>query len=137
MTTDVESRLERIETQLRALPVEPGVYLFRDAGDAVLYAGKAKSLRSRVRSYFRGGDARLGVPDLVDHGVHGLLARPGDPSATAEAIAALLADPGRRRAMGEAGRRRVRDRYSVDRLVSDVGQLYAELLLNRPPSLGA
>ena len=43
---------EPIEQQLKRLPTKPGVYLFRDAGGRVLYIGKAKSLRSRVRSYF-------------------------------------------------------------------------------------
>jgi len=38
---------------LGRLSTRPGVYLFRDARSAVLYVGKAKSLRSRVRSYFR------------------------------------------------------------------------------------
>src|SRR5271169_6448038 len=34
------------------LPLQPGVYLFQNAGGAILYVGKALSLRSRVRSYF-------------------------------------------------------------------------------------
>jgi excinuclease ABC subunit C len=38
--------------RLRTLSTQPGVYLFRDARATVLYVGKAKSLRSRVRSYF-------------------------------------------------------------------------------------
>jgi excinuclease ABC subunit C len=46
---------EALREQLRTLPRGPGVYLFRDAGDEVLYVGKAKSLRQRVRSYFQPG----------------------------------------------------------------------------------
>lgn len=44
-----------IEARLAALPSSPGVYLFHDAGGRILYIGKAKSLRSRVRSYFQPG----------------------------------------------------------------------------------
>ena len=43
----------RVESQLKSLPAKPGVYLFRDADGEVLYVGKAKTLRSRVRSYFQ------------------------------------------------------------------------------------
>src|SRR5213595_1327578 len=43
----------RVENQLKNLPAKPGVYLFRDADGEVLYVGKAKSLRPRVRSYFQ------------------------------------------------------------------------------------
>src|SRR6184192_3763266 len=43
----------RVESQLKSLPARPGVYLFRDADGEVLYVGKAKSLRPRVRSYFQ------------------------------------------------------------------------------------
>jgi excinuclease ABC subunit C len=44
---------ENVEEKLKALPRGPGVYLFRDARGRVLYIGKAKSLRPRVRSYFQ------------------------------------------------------------------------------------
>src|SRR5205809_1186178 len=44
---------ERIAEQLKGLPTKPGVYLFRDERAQVLYVGKAKSLRPRVRSYFQ------------------------------------------------------------------------------------
>src|SRR5437764_1404658 len=55
----------RLEDQLKTLPAKPGVYLFRDDGGDVLYVGKAKSLRPRVRSYFqRTGDGRVQIPAL-------------------------------------------------------------------------
>jgi excinuclease ABC subunit C len=44
---------DRVEKQLKTLPAKPGVYLFHDAEGKVLYVGKAKTLRSRVRSYFQ------------------------------------------------------------------------------------
>jgi excinuclease ABC subunit C len=42
-----------IESKLAALPARPGVYILKDAADEPIYVGKAKSLRDRVRSYFR------------------------------------------------------------------------------------
>lgn len=44
---------ERLSQKLGMLPTRPGVYQFKGADGVVLYVGKAKSLRSRVRSYFR------------------------------------------------------------------------------------
>jgi excinuclease ABC subunit C len=58
---------ERVTAELKRLPAGPGVYLFRDDEDNVLYVGKAKSLRPRVRQYFQAGrsDNRLGMDQLV------------------------------------------------------------------------
>lgn len=44
---------ERLERRLKEIPPEPGCYLMRDREDRILYVGKSKRLRSRVRSYFR------------------------------------------------------------------------------------
>src|SRR5690348_13087603 len=55
LATVARAMEERVKGQLTTLPAKPGVYLFRDAKGDVLYVGKAKSLRPRVRSYFQKG----------------------------------------------------------------------------------
>src|SRR6478672_8347768 len=49
-----------LRERVAQLPTAPGVYLYKDADGTVLYVGKAKNLRSRVRSYFN--EDRLAVP---------------------------------------------------------------------------
>src|SRR3954466_15630099 len=58
---------DRIESQLKRVPQRAGVYLFRNAQGDVLYVGKAKSLRPRVRSYFQAGssDTRQGIRHMA------------------------------------------------------------------------
>jgi excinuclease ABC subunit C len=58
---------DRIESQLKRLPAGPGVYILRDAKEEVLYVGKAKSLRPRVRQYFQPGssDTRQGIRQMA------------------------------------------------------------------------
>lgn len=58
-----------IEEKLKVLPMKPGCYLMKDKHDIVIYVGKSKALRNRVRSYFKGSNdqktQRL-VMDIVD-----------------------------------------------------------------------
>jgi excinuclease ABC subunit C len=54
-----------LQEKLKTLPRGPGVYLFRDREGEVLYVGKAKTLRTRVRNYFQRGDTRAGMVQLV------------------------------------------------------------------------
>ncbi len=55
-----------IEEKLKKIPASPGVYIMKGASASVLYIGKAKNLRARVRSYFREtGDTRYAVQFLA------------------------------------------------------------------------
>src|SRR3954454_20660264 len=57
---------EAFQEKLETLPAHPGCYLFKDKKGEIVYVGKAKSLRSRVRSYFQqsSGDERYFIPVL-------------------------------------------------------------------------
>ncbi len=68
-----------------------------------------------------------GLPDLVEEGVSGLLVDPQDPGALAAALAEVLRDPERAARMGEAGRVRRRETFSIEATARAVGELYEEL----------
>jgi glycosyltransferase involved in cell wall biosynthesis len=68
-----------------------------------------------------------GVGMVVEDGVNGYLTRPGDAVGFAAAVERLLAEPETRRGMGLAGRERVRQRFSQERLLSDIRALYTDL----------
>jgi len=54
----------KVREKLKGLPEEPGVYLMRGRGGAIIYIGKAVSLRKRVQSYFRESTFRRADPKL-------------------------------------------------------------------------
>ena len=56
---------EYLDKKLKQIPMKPGVYLFRDFKNKVIYVGKAKILRNRVKSYFRKNQTDVKVEVLV------------------------------------------------------------------------
>lgn len=64
-------------------------------------------------------------PDLVVDGETGCLVPPDDPATLGRTLARLAADPAQRAAMGENGRRRIEQHFSVQRMVDDYNDLYA------------
>jgi glycosyltransferase involved in cell wall biosynthesis len=68
-----------------------------------------------------------GNPEAVVDGETGRMVPSRDAAAFASAIAELLADPEKRKAMGEAGRHRAAERFSLDRMVGEMESLYDSL----------
>ena len=56
----------RIKEELTSVPTLPGVYLWKDAQGQVIYVGKAKQLRARMRQYVNFQDERVKIPLLVE-----------------------------------------------------------------------
>lgn len=66
---EVSEDMEILHQKLSLLPEKPGVYLMKDSSDHVIYVGKAKILRNRVRSYFTGshnGKTELMISQIAD-----------------------------------------------------------------------
>jgi glycosyltransferase involved in cell wall biosynthesis len=68
------------------------------------------------------------IPEVVAEGKTGLLANMGDAASISSALEALLADPDRARVLGEAGRRRAGEEFSVARMAKRTRDVYDEAL---------
>jgi glycosyltransferase involved in cell wall biosynthesis len=71
-----------------------------------------------------------GIPEVVDDGVTGYLVKPGDVSAFASTVTRLLADRTLRERLGQAGRRRAEERFTVADHVTAVVEAYRALLIS-------
>ena len=76
-----------------------------------------------------------GIPEIVEDEVNGLLVPPRDHPALAAAIVRMLKDEALRRRTGEAGFARVRERFTVDRMVAETAAVYARVA-GRPHAAG-
>ena len=62
---------DELKQAANSLPMEPGIYLMKDASDTVIYVGKAKKLKNRVSQYFQDTASHTAktrrMVSLVDH----------------------------------------------------------------------
>jgi glycosyltransferase involved in cell wall biosynthesis len=72
-----------------------------------------------------------GNAEAVQEGISGLIVPPEDPQALAAAITSLLVDPSRAKAMGEAGKRRVAEKFTTEAMMEDTVAVYSKLLAKR------
>ena len=75
-----------------------------------------------------------GIPEMVVEGETGVLFEPGDVAALRAILISLMADPGARRSMGQAARRRVEERYSLERHNEGVMAILSKLARRKGPS---
>jgi colanic acid/amylovoran biosynthesis glycosyltransferase len=68
----------------------------------------------------------MGIGELVEDGVGGLLVRPARPDRLAAALERLLADPGLRARLGAGGRRRVEEEFEIDEVARELGAVFEE-----------
>jgi glycosyltransferase involved in cell wall biosynthesis len=71
-----------------------------------------------------------GLPEMIEHEVHGLLFERRDVSGLAGALGELLGQPARARAMGVRGRDRQRQEFDLETMVRNLGELYEMLYLH-------
>jgi glycosyltransferase involved in cell wall biosynthesis len=135
---------DTLEHQIRQLHLERHVLLggFRTdviallkGADLFVMSSETEGLGTSVLDAMACGKAVVGtraggIPEVVEEGLTGCLVPPEAPEPLAAAIVTLLRDPGRRAAMGAAGLARVRERFTVDRMVSDTRRVYAQICGN-------
>lgn len=69
-----------------------------------------------------------GIPEIIHHGVNGLLVPPGDPTELAEAIQSFIDDPEMARRLGDAARQTAFERFSAEAMAEAYMELYERLL---------
>jgi glycosyltransferase involved in cell wall biosynthesis len=130
-----------LEQQIREAGLQDTVYLlgFRDdvfdivsAVDVALLNSDREGSPLSVMEYMEAAKPVVatrvgGVPDIVVDGETGVLIDPRSPDQLARALADVLGNPERAQAMGEAGRRRRRELYSIDATTRVIEELYLEL----------
>jgi glycosyltransferase involved in cell wall biosynthesis len=100
--------------------------------DVAVLSSHAEGMSNALLEYMAAGrpvvaTAVGAAPELIEDGVHGLLVPPGDAGRLAAAVGRLLRDPDLARRLGDAARRRARDRYGREAMVERFTEFYEHL----------
>ncbi len=77
-----------------------------------------------------------GIPDLVEHGINGLLVTPGDTQELTDALQKILNDKKLAQRLGKEGQKRVKEQFSADVMVQSIEKVYRELLTKKGIGMG-
>lgn len=131
LRAEVESEIERLGVGdvVRAFPFRRPVARYLRAFDLMVVPSLWESLPIGLLEAMACGLPALasrvaGIPEAVHDGVNGRLVAPGDVEQLAAALAELLADPDRLGRWGQASRRIAEERFSVDRMVGEIAEVY-------------
>lgn len=115
-----------LKERLRNVPLKPGVYLYKDRDGRVIYVGKAKSLRNRMRSYFQS-------PDKLHPKVRAMMARVADFDyvVTGSEVEALILENNLIKAYKPRYNIQLRDDKTYPYLKISTGEAYPRLSLVR------
>lgn len=118
-----------LEARVRFVGYRSDVRTYLEAADLYLQPSLMEGFGIAVLEAMACGRAVVasdtgGIPDMVVDGETGALVAPGNASDLARAILGLLADGRRRTAMGDAGRRRAWERFSVARMMDGLAAVY-------------
>ncbi|MGA7105919.1 MAG: glycosyltransferase [Candidatus Deferrimicrobiaceae bacterium] len=140
----VRSRIEAfgLRDHVRLLGPRNDVPALMAAADLIVHPSHEEGFSNTILEAMAAGKAVVatavgGIPEAVEEGVTGVLVPSRSPERLAEALLSLLENPARARAMGEAGRKRVRDLFPIRKMVHEIEKLYEELLHGgNPPCAG-
>lgn len=130
----IEAMIEElgIGANVRLLGFRADIPDFLAALDVAVVSSRFEGSPLSVMEYMDAGKPVVatrvgGVPDLIEHGEHGLLVEPDDPEGLAAGVAELLRDPDRAAWMGERGRERRQAEFDIALVAERFEQLYERL----------
>jgi glycosyltransferase involved in cell wall biosynthesis len=129
----VEQEVARSNGAVRLLGRRSDVPALLEAADVVCLSSAVEAAPLVLVEAMAAGRPVLatrvgGVPDLVGDGVNGVLVPAGDERAFSSALVALARDPERARRLGDMGRTKFRERFTLDRMVEAYDELFDEVL---------